>query len=90
VTPAQLVGIWIVGIRVKPLLERTPMQRLVAIPIVGRRSDERLQPKPGVGESRCSLGECHEPLIGDSLGEGPSPPVRLTDDDVTRASDGRS
>ena len=77
-----------IGIRRKPVFERVPVQRLVPIPVVGRRIDQRVECEPRCVEALNRLRQRHVPTVGDVVGQRPASPVRLADDDVAAFAGG--
>ncbi len=88
-TLADLRCVRVAWIRGEPFVERAPVQRLVAVPVVLARRDHGLQGKARRLDSADGLAQRDEPLVVDAARQRPVTPVRLPDDDVAAGAHGR-
>src|SRR5207245_6725175 len=65
---ADLRRIGIAWVAREPLLERAPVQRFVAVPVVFARGDHRREREPGGLDARDRLAQGHEPAVRRSTG----------------------
>src|SRR6266508_3866234 len=78
------------GMSCEPLLERAPVQALVAIPVVGGGGDDPGHPDALLGEPRNRAREADVALVVDHVRQRPFAPVRLTDGDEAAGRHGRN
>jgi hypothetical protein len=79
----------VAGIRREPLLERPPVQRLVAVPVVLARRDRGDGGEAGRLDLLRGLVQRDEALVVDPARQRPLPPVRLADDNVAARANRR-
>ena len=79
---ADVGGVRVARICRQPLLERTPVLRLVVVPILLARRDQALEREARGLEAGDCLAQRHPALVVDAARQRPLLPVRLADDDV--------